>query len=203
MIRTVSRSAVGGYISLVRFPFDSGVRLFGNGRWGSRAELALDRFDAAARQFAGRALRDEELVEDGARLRVATSERERALSLREEAEARSQHADGRIADREKHAERQRREAAKRSADRKKRAERQRKAESRRLSDVEARRKAAARKAATDRKASLNHRAKKGRLEQLDQEAGALAKRERALVAKQESQRLRQAASKTKAARKRG
>lgn len=203
MIRTILRSAVGTYINLVRFPFDSGARLLGDSRWGSRAELTLDRLDAAAREAAGRALRDEELLEDGARLRAATSERERAQSLREEAERRSEQADGRVADREKQAERQRREAARRLGDRKKRADRRRQTEGRRLIEAEARRKAAAKKAAAETKATLNHRAKEGRLDQLDEEASALAKRERALVAKQEAKRLRRAATKTKAARKRG
>jgi hypothetical protein len=203
MIRTISRSAIGGYLKLLRFPFDAGIRLLGNGHRASRAELALDRFDAVAHEVAGRALRDEELLEDGARLRAATSERERAQSLREEAERRSEQADGRVADHEKQAERQRREAVRRSEDRKKRADRRRQTEGRRLTGVEARRKAAAKKAAAETKATLNHRAKEGRLEQLDEEASALAKRERALVAKQEAKRLRRAASKTKAARKRG
>ena len=203
MIRTISRSAIGGYLKLLRFPFDAGIRLLGNGHRASRAELVLDRFDAVAHEVAGRALRDEELLEDGARLRAATNERERAQSLREEADRRSERADGRVADREKQAARQRREAVRRSEDRKKRADRRRQTEGRRLTEAEARRKAAAKKAAAETKATLNHRAKKGRLEQLDEEASALAKRERALVAKQEAQRLRRAASKTKAARKRG
>lgn len=201
MVRTITRSAVSGYIRLVRFPFDSATRVLGDSRWGSRAELAVDRFDAAAREVAGRALRDEQLLEDGGRLRAATNERERAQSLREEAERRSQRADSRIADREKQAKREREETARRSQDRRRRADRQHQADSRRLVEAEARRVAAAKKAAAETKAALNHRAKEGRLEQLDEEASALAKREQALVAKQEAERLRRAASKTKAARK--
>jgi dTMP kinase len=142
-------------------------------------------------------------MEDGARLRDATSERERAQSLREEANRRSQQADRRIAAQEKKARRQQQEAARRSDDRKKRADRQRQADSRHLIEAEARRITIAKKAEAEAKAALNHRAKEGRLEQLDEEASALAKRERALVAKQEAERLRRAASKTKAARKRG
>jgi hypothetical protein len=60
----------------------------------------------------------------------------------------------------------------------------------------------AKKAAAASKESLNHKAKTGRLDQLDDEAEALAKRERALVAKDEAQRLRREAAKAKAARKR-
>jgi hypothetical protein len=203
MIRTISRSAIGGYLKLLRFPFDSGIRLLGDRHWASRAELVLDELDAAAREVAGRALRDDRLLEDGARLRAATSERERAQSLREAAERRSRQADSRIADREKQAEKVRREAARHSQDRKERADRQRQADSRRLIEAEAQRIATAKKAEAETKAALNHRAKEGRLEQLDEEASALAKRERALVARQEAERLREAASKTKAARKRG
>jgi hypothetical protein len=50
-------------------------------------------------------------------------------------------------------------------------------------------------------APLNHKAKTG-LDQLDEEAEALAKRERALVAEDEAQRLRREAAKAKSARKR-
>ena len=125
MIRTISRSAIGGYLKLLRFPFDSGIRLLGDGHRASRAEHALDRVDALVREVAGRALRDEELLEHGARLRAATSERERAQSLREEAERRAQKADSRIADKEKQAKRQRQEAARRSQAQKERAEHQR------------------------------------------------------------------------------
>ena len=203
MIRTISRSAIGGYLKLLRFPFDAGIRLLGNGHRASRAELVLDRFDAVAHEVAGRALRDEELLEDGARLRAATNERERAQSLREEAERRSQQADSLIADKEKQAKRQRQEAARRSQAQKERADRQRQADSRRLTEAETRRIVAAKKAAVETKAAVNRRAKESRLEQLDQEASALAKRERALVAEQEAERLRRAASKTKTARKRG
>jgi hypothetical protein len=201
MIRTISRTAVGGWISLVRWPLDSGVRLLGDSHLASRVELALDRLDATARELAGRALRDEDLMEHGARLRAASRKRDHALSLREEADRRSHKADDRIADQERHAERQRRDAARRAADRKKQAERERQAETHRLTVVEAQRKAAAKKAAAEKKSSLDHRAKEGRLEQLDEEVDALAKRERALVAKQEAQRLSREAGKAKSERK--
>jgi hypothetical protein len=151
---------------------------------------------------AGKALRDEELLEHGERLRLATNKREHALSLRQEAGSRSHRADERVAERERHAERQRRDAVRRSQDKKEQAERKRQAESRRLTAVEAEQKAAAKKAAAESKESLNHKAKTGRLDQLDEEAEALAKRERALVAKDEAQRLRREAAKAKSARKR-
>ena len=161
MIHTIARSAIGGYLKLLRFPFDSGIRLLGDGAPASRAELALDRFDGTVREVAGRALRDEELLEHGARLRAATSERERAQSLREAAERRSQQADSRIADKEKQAKRQRQEAARRSQAQKERADRQRQADSRRLTEAETRRIVAAKKAAAETKAAVNHRAKEG------------------------------------------
>ena len=56
-------------------------------------------------------------------------------------------------------------------------------------------------AAEQTEEAVDRRAKRARLDQLDHEAAALAKREKALAAEDEAQRLREAASRAKAARK--
>jgi hypothetical protein len=203
-LRTISRSAVGGYVKLLRLPLDAavGLRTRNGGTDLSGGKITLDRFEARLRRIAGRTLRDNELVRDAERRRLAADERERAGRLRAEAQRRSEHAEERLSEREKKAEHQRREAARRAADRRKRAERQREVESRRVADLESRRRRANEKATTRKAKAIDGRSKRARLQQLDEEADALAKKQDALTAKTESQRLRQAASKTKAARKR-
>jgi colicin import membrane protein len=203
-LRTVSRSAIGGYVKLLRLPLDASVGLRArNGASGpSAGTIAIDRFEARLRRVAGKTLRDEELVRDAERRRLAADERQRSLDLRTEAQKRSQHAEERLSEKESQAEQQRRAAARRSADRKKRAVQQRKAESRRIAEIESRRRRANEKATVDKEEEIEDRSKRARLQQLDEEADALAKRQGALTARNESERLRSAAIKAKAARKR-
>jgi colicin import membrane protein len=202
-LRTISRSAVGGYLKLLRLPWDAAFAArTSTGENHSGGTLALDRFEARLRGIAGRALRDDELVRDAERRRLAADERARAGRLRAAAQSRSEHADERFADRVKEAQQQRRQAAGQAAGRKKTAEQRRQAESRRIAAVESRRRRANERTAAAKQEAIEHRSKRARLQQLDEEADALAKKQDALTAKNESQRLRRAASKTKAARKR-
>jgi colicin import membrane protein len=204
-MRTISRSAVGAYVKALRLPFDAAVSMRArNGRTDqSRATTTLDRFEATFRSIAGRTLGDQELQRDAERRRLAAAERERADGLRTEAERRSELAEERLSEKEEKAEQQRRQAARRAADLKKRAEQRRKAETRRIADLESQRRRASEKAKGRRAEAIEGRSKRARLKQLDVEADGLAKKQDALTAKSESQRLRSAASKTKAARKRG
>jgi hypothetical protein len=204
-LRTISRSAVSAYIRLLRLPVDTAVGLrTRNGRTEpSRATLRLDRLEASLRGIAGRTLRDEGLVRHGDRMLIAADERQRAGGLRAEARVRSERADRRLSEKEKQAEQKRRRAGQRAAGRKKQADRQRQAESRRIEKVEARRRRANENGAARREQAIEDLSKRARLQQLDKDADALAKQQDALTAKNESQRLRSAASKTKAARKRG
>ena len=203
-LRTISRSAVGGYVKLVRAPLDVAVRLRPRNRGNDHAPgtIALDRFEARLRSIAGRTLGDEELVRDADRRRLAADERERAGRLRAEAHRRSEFAAGRLSEKEEQAGQQRRRAAQRAAERKQQAGTRRQAETRRIADVEARRRRANKNEAVRKEAAIDDRSKRARLQQLDREADALAKKQDALSAKSEAQRLRAAASRTKAARKR-
>jgi hypothetical protein len=203
-LRTISRSAVGGYVKLLRLPLNAVVGLRRpNGRTHpSGATLKLDRLEAGLRDVAGRTLRDEELVRDAARRRVAADAREQAGRLRAKAQRRSELAEERLSEREEKTARQRRQAARLAADRKKRAERKRAAESRRVADLESRRRRANEKATARKEEAIEDRSKRARLQHLDEEADVLARRESALTTRKESQRLRSAATKTKAARKR-
>src|SRR5687767_2262219 len=116
VVRALSRAAVGGYIKAVRLPLDAALSVRRrNGSPGtSRAEIALDRMEAAARAAAGRVLADEQLREDAALRRIAADERARALRLHETATERAADADQRF-ERERHAAQRRRAQAARSA----------------------------------------------------------------------------------------
>jgi hypothetical protein len=201
--RTISRSAVDGYLKLLRFPLDAAVTVGLRNRAAERstATIRLDRVEAGLRGLAGRTLGDEELRRDAELRRLAADERERAVRLRVTAQRRTEFADERLSETEEKAERQRRQASAQAVNRKARAERQRRVESGRVKEVEAQRRRANGKATAQQAAALEERSKRVRLEQLDEQADALSKKEEALAAKNEARRLRAAASKTKAARK--
>jgi hypothetical protein len=202
--RTISRSAIVGCVKLLRLPWDATVtmRTRNGGKNLSQTTIALDRLEARVLGIAGRTLRDDELVVDAERRKEAADERERAGRLRAEAEARSEHAEERLSEQQRLANQQRRQAVRRAADRKKRADQRSKAEGRRIAGLQSRRRIANEKVTARKAKAIDDRSKRSRLQQLDHEADALAKKQDALTAKSESQRLRQAASKAKSARKR-
>jgi colicin import membrane protein len=187
-IRTIPRTALDGYLRLARKPVDAATGLLPGD--GANARLVVDRAEAVVRDMAGRLWRDPELQEDARRRRLAADERERAMRLRDAAEVRAEQAD---------AERRRREQA--AAEQRDRAWEQAAAEKRRAAEQAGRQKAAVRKAAAEAEAKVEKQARAARLEQLDDEARALAEQEKALVAADEAQRLRKAAARTKATRK--
>src|SRR5436305_12057242 len=122
-LRSIPRSAVSGYIKLLRAPIDIGLRLAGRGSGG--AELAVDRADATARQVAGRMTGDEKLRRDGSKRGAATSERRRAQRLRAKAQERTAEADRRLAETEEQAAERRQRSRKQAQARKQRADERR------------------------------------------------------------------------------
>jgi len=204
-LQTIPRTAVDGYLKLLRLPADAVARALRptNAHDGETTgvELALDRAEATLRDVAGSVLRDPELRDDAWRRRAAANERERALTLRAAAERRGQEADAELATRAKTAEQHREEAAGREQEKEERADQQRAAESRELAQVESRRRAAAEDKAQKAEEALEDRSRRARLEQLNAEAQTLEEEQEALTARSESQRLRRAAGETKAARK--
>ena len=71
-LRTMSRSAVSGYVKLLRLPLDAavGLRTRNGTKDRSGGTIALDRVEARLRSIAGRTLRDNELVRDAARRKL-------------------------------------------------------------------------------------------------------------------------------------
>jgi len=202
-IRAIRRGAVDSAVKLARLPLDVAVSLLPGNGTGARpaASIAVDRWDAALRDVAGYALRDDELREDAARRRVAADERARALRLRAEADARSAAADDRFAGRVERAEEHRATAEQRAERERRQAEQRRAEKTRTAAQAETKRKAASSRARATVDDAIEEQADEARLEQLETEARALEEREAALTAKAEAQRLQDAATAKKAARK--
>jgi hypothetical protein len=202
-IRAIPRGAVDGAVRLARLPLNVAVSLLPGNGTGARpaASIAVDRWDAALRQVAAYALRDDELREDATRRRLAADERARALRLRAEAQARSAAADEHLADRVEHAEEHRATAEERAERERRQAERRRTERARAAKRTEAGRKAASTRARAKVDEAIEEQADEARLEQLETEARALEEREAALTAKAEAQRLQDAATAKKAARR--
>jgi len=199
-IRTIPRAAVDRSLRLARVPADLATNVLPN---AAQAGLVIDRVDATVRAAVGQVLRDQELVEDAQRRRVAADERERAAQLRAEAELKEKRAETQRREGERAAEQQKREAAKRAQEREEKIEKERDAEVRQIEEAESSRKKAVGKATASVEESIETRAKRARLAELDEKAEALEEQEQALEAKDEANRLADAASRTKAARKSG
>jgi colicin import membrane protein len=204
-IRAIPRNAVGGAVKLARLPLDVAVSLLPRDGDSARpaARIAIDRWDATVRQIAGFALHDEEMRADAIRRRAAADERARALRLQESAEQRRAAADERLADRVEHAEEQREAAEARAERQRRQATEQRAERTASAARTEARRKAANRKSHGQAEEAIEEEADQARVEQLEAEAEVIEERERALTAQSEAQRLQDAATARKAARKTG
>lgn len=206
-LQTISRTAVDGYLKLLRLPADAvaGALRPRNGRKGETTpvELALDRAEAAVRDAAGRVLHDPHLQDEARIQRAAADERQRALRLRAEAERQSRQADEEFVARQEVAEQRRIDAARLAEEKKARARQDRTQTSARLTEAEERGRASVRAQKDQTEAAIDDRERHSRLEQLNTETQALEEEEEALTARSEAQRLRRAAAETKTKRKTG
>jgi hypothetical protein len=199
MLRTISRNALTGGLTLARLPLDSAFRLAGDR--ATSAKLAVDRADAVIRTVFAAAFRDEVLADDAARRRQAANERERAVHLRSEAQERTARADERTQERRQQADERRRAAAEEAERKRDQAVKRRRAVKSRASKTAARRRESAEKSAARSEEAIEARAKRERLETLDDKAKALDKRDEALTAADETRRLAEAAAAVKTQRK--
>src|SRR5947209_4929677 len=144
----IPRTAVKGYLRIVRLPIDAAIGVLPGGDEGPRtgAKLVLDRADATARAIAGALLRDPALLEDAQRRRTAADERQRAIKLRGQAQRHSAEADSKLDQRQEQAERRRHQANQRATQRRERAAQGKDQRSRRAAQAEQRRTRASREA---------------------------------------------------------
>ena len=203
-LTAIRRTAFGGYVKLVRLPFDAAVTLLPGGKTGPRAgfRVTLDRVEAAARSVAGLAFGDDELRADAGRRRAAADERGRALRLRREADRTVDRTAERVEERERTAAERRQEARQRAGAKRQRASKAAGERKRRAQRSASSRRSANRRAAANEKEAVAERGKRARLDALESESEALREREEALRASDEARRLGEAAAAAKSARKR-
>jgi colicin import membrane protein len=202
-VRSIPRTVVTESVKLARFPVDTVVRTAPgiSDSTRDRIGLTVDRWEAGVRQIAGTLLADDELRRGAKRQEAAIDLRADAAELKEEADLVTKAAADDLQRRVATATQTRTEADRRADERAERAKAKASQGRRQAQTTEGRRRAASRDAATAAEEEIDRTARRERLEVLDHEAEVLAERTQALDAKNEAQRLRRAASRTKSARK--
>lgn len=200
--RTVRRVAIDRWLRVVRLPFDTVAHLLPADR-GPRnaAMLAIDRADATVRAAVGGIFHDDDLRDDAYRRRAAADERERALELRGAAEEKQRISDAELAKELEGAARLREAAEREAQERRRRVDEERAEQQRKAREAAVAQERAVEQARAERVAVADKKAKRERLDVLDEQAVALDREVDALTATDEAQRLRDAASAAKAARK--
>jgi hypothetical protein len=204
-IRVIPRTAIDGYLRLVRFPLDGATRLLPGNGTGAKpaAELALDRLDARLRALIATILADPVLRDDAEQRRSAAEARETALELRLQAERKAEEAGTRLEERQEQATQQREQANQRAGARRQEAAREQEKAKRRAAKAEGERLEASRRTAELSEETRNSRIPEERLKTVNAKTAALRDKEKELTARNEARRLREAASRTKARRKAG
>jgi DNA anti-recombination protein RmuC len=200
--RTLTRSAVDLSVRTALAPWTAVARFtrFGGDRT-SPLEVAVGRIDAAVREFAGRALFDDELVQDAARRRAAADNRSVAIELHQEAEKREQEAEQRRQQREAQAE-EVRERTEQVADQKREQAEQKASQRKQAVKKSANaRKQAVSKAAAKKREQIAKAEREARLEELEETEEALDAEQRAIAEQKRAERLKSSAAATRAARR--
>jgi hypothetical protein len=199
----LTRTAVTSTLRVARVPWDLATKVLPGGDSGLRAGVSgtIDLADATLRRTAGRLLRDDELVADGQRRKIALDQRREAARLRADAEAARAGAEAAAA-RERDAVANKRREIEEQAD----ADQERIARAEADREAEIARAAAGREQAIDaerdrQQAAVEKGAKRARLAVIEDEADAVGAAADAATAADEAARLRDAASKAKAVRK--
>jgi hypothetical protein len=201
-VKNVRRAAIDRWLRVARLPFDTAAHLLPADR-GPRntAMLVIDRADASVRAAFGGFFHDDDLRADAFRRRVAADERERAIELRVAAAEKQRVSDAQLAEELDGAARLREQAEQEAEARKQQAEKERIERERQAQQAAAAQKRGVEQARDEKLAAADKAAKRERLDVLDEQAEALDREVDALTATDEAQRLRDAASAAKAARK--
>lgn len=204
VLHDIPRAAVNGWLRLARLPIDRAVDLLPDNGTGTKpaASITVDRADATVRDIAATVLRDPDLADDARRRRAAIAKREDALRLRIDAEKVEARADQRLDRREAAAEQQRDRAQRQARAEREQAQNTKARRTQAAAKAEQQRRQASRKAAARAEEAIDEREPHERLEALDAKAEALEQRADALTAADEARRLKQAAGRAKASRKR-
>jgi hypothetical protein len=202
-VRMIPRSAVAGYLKLVRTPLDAATRLLPGDRTGAgpSARLAVDRLDATARTVAGAVLRDPALREDARTRRAAAQERSRAMKLRGHAAATTEQADERVEQRHEQARSRRQQADARAGNRRREAAEEKQRKQERAATTEGQRLENSREVQEKVAEKIDRDAPQERLGALETKVEADAEAQAALTEQEEASRLGDAAARIKAERK--
>jgi hypothetical protein len=195
-------SALDTYLRLLRRPVDVAVGLIPGRRAGpgAVARLTVDRFDASLRSVLGAALGDQELSEQARRRQAATDERERAVKLRQEANAAQDRSEVQLEARHEQATERREQARSRAATRRRQADRTAQSRTRRARQTEGERLQASRDQEGRTAERIEADADRERLPAVEEQAQALAEREAALEQADEARRIGEAAARVKSER---
>jgi hypothetical protein len=205
LVQRAGRMAVDGWTKAVRVPAGFVIRALPDrvdGSWArASAEVTVDRAEAALREAVGGLLRDDELVADGRRRRIAAHERQRAIALRAEAEDERRAADLQLVAEREAAQRRRAEAERTAEQQRASAEREKAARERQARDTAAKQQRAVEAAKAEKLDAAEKREKRERLALLDDRLDGMEEDTTALTTADEAIRLRKAATAAKASRK--
>ena len=199
--KQLTRGALDVYLRTTLAPWQAVGRFtrFGRDRT-SPLEVAVGRVDAAVREFVGRALSDDELLEDADRRRAAADNRAVAIELEEEATRRAQEAEERRQQREAQAEEARQRAEERAEEKREKAEQTAQQRRQAVRKATQSRKKNVKKAAARKREAIEEAERDARLEELREKEEALDAEEQAVKEEQRGTRLKQSAEATRRAR---
>jgi len=201
MTKTIPGKAVDGALKIARVPVDKLLEVAPENKATTSIGLAVDRTDAAVRGAAGTVLRDGGLAQDADKRRSATSERERALKLRANAEKKVDTAEADAEKKRQEVEARKQKAAADAKKKREQAKKQADAKKAQAEKDEKQKKQAASKKAAEKKQKAAKNGKVEKLEELEKKSEALEVKEAAVTAQAEARRLEDSASKVKEKRK--
>jgi hypothetical protein len=195
----MTATAVDRSLKLVRVPVDLVISRLPGPDTGpaAAARLTVERLDASARGMLAAVLHDDLLTEDARRRTAAADERQRAVNLRREGEARQEQAEDRLDDRREQASERRERAGSRASSRRQQAERTRQSTTRRAKQEQDERTAASRRSEERNEEAIDATESARRLPGVEEQAEALRDREAALARADEARRLGDAATRVK------
>ena len=201
-VRSVGRVAVDRWLRMARMPLGAFAHLLpsDNGQRDA-ALLTIDRADASVRAAFGGLLHDDALRQEASRRRAAADERFRALELRRQADETKRAADAQLESDLEASGRQREQAEREGQQRRQHVAQEHTDRQRQVQHLAQAEIAAVEHTEEQRLAATDKRAKRERLRALEEQAAALDREADALTVSDEAQRLRNAASAAKAARK--
>jgi hypothetical protein len=202
-LKAIPRTAVDSYLRVLRLPVHAAETVLhrnGDAPWAPA--IAFDKVDAAVRGAIGQVLRDEDLIAEAQRRRIAADKRSQALRLHTEAEAKRRHGDQTRAQQEAAAEEQRAEARARAEEQEDQLAAKREQAERQVEKAAEDRRKAAEKADRARAEAARKRELADRSEVLEDKSAALDTEEKAVQATKKARTTKKAEKAVKAARKR-